>query len=148
MYPVARKINEKGLNLIKEFEGLKLTAYRDVKGILTIGYGHTGEDVVEGQKISAAQAEMLLKNDVDDAERGVTKLVRVLLTDNQYSALVSFTYNIGINALAKSTLLKYLNQGGFTEAADQLLRWNKAGGKEYAGLTRRRKAERALFNEK
>lgn len=139
-----RTINEEGLKLIKEFEGLRLEAYLDVVGIPTIGYGST-HGVKLGDKITEEEAESLLKEDLKIYEDVVERLVKVPLTDNQFSALVSFTYNLGQGNLASSTLLKLLNKGEYTQAADQFLRWNKAGGKVYKGLTRRREAERELF---
>lgn len=140
-----RKINPEGLELIKTFEGLKLKAYKDIVGIRTIGYGHTGSDVVDGQQITPMQAELLLTMDVEKFERGVDNLVKIQINDNQFSALVSFAFNLGLTRLEQSTLLKLLNQKKIQEAADQFLVWNKAGGKVVAGLTRRREAERALF---
>jgi GH24 family phage-related lysozyme (muramidase) len=139
------KINAKGLEIIKDFEGCQLKAYVCPSGVLTIGYGHTG-DVYEGQTITQAQAEQLLKQDILDFEQGVERLAGSMVqNDDQFSALVSFAYNVGLGALANSTLLRLLNQGKYSEAADQFLRWNKGDGEELPGLTRRRKAERSLF---
>lgn len=140
-----RKINLKALDILKYFEGLRLETYKDVKGILTIGYGHTGQDVIEGQKITSLQAEMLLKQDVEIAERAVDRLCKPKLNDNQFGALVCLVYNIGQGAFEKSTLLKELNMNHFDKAATEFLRWNKAGGKEIKGLSTRRRAERDLF---
>ncbi|MDX2211650.1 MAG: lysozyme [Oculatellaceae cyanobacterium bins.114] len=142
--PEVKHINAKGLQLLKNFEGLSLTAYKDAVGIWTIGYGTTS-GVKPGQKITQAQAEEFLKRDLQRFEAAVDRLVKVPLNSNQFSALVVFTYNAGERALATSTLLKLLNQGHYQAAADQLLRWNRAGGQVLAGLTRRRQAERALF---
>lgn len=140
-----RKINDKGLSLIKSFEGLQLMAYRDLAGVWTIGYGHTGSDVSPTQKISLEQANMLLLNDLDMFEHGVSKFVTVPVNDNQFSALVSFVYNIGLGSFEKSTLLKLLNLKQYEPSAEQFLRWDKVGGKEIPGLLRRREAERKLF---
>jgi GH24 family phage-related lysozyme (muramidase) len=137
-------INQDGLNLIKSFEGLYLDAYIDPVGVWTIGYGHT-EGVYEGMTITEAEAEELLRKDLAEFEAAVSEAVQVSLNDNQFSALVSFTFNLGAGSLFESTLLKLLNQGDFQGAADQFPRWNKAGGQELPGLTRRRQAERALF---
>lgn len=137
-------ISNNGLNLIKEFEGCKLTAYKCPAGVWTIGYGHT-KDVKQGMKITSKQAEQLLVNDLKTYESYVSKYVKVKLNQNQFDALVSFTFNCGGGALKSSTLLKKLNKGYYTGAANELLRWNKANGKILAGLTRRRKAEKALF---
>ncbi len=137
-------INQDGLNLIKSFEGRELDAYLDAVGVWTIGYGHT-QGVYEGMTITEAQAEELLRKDLAEFEAAVSEGVQVSINDNQFSALVSFTFNLGADSLFESTLLKLLNQGDFQGAADQFTRWNKAGGQELEGLTRRRKAERALF---
>jgi len=142
--PTSGKINRDGLRLLKAFEGLRLRAYQDSVGVWTIGYGTTS-GVRPGMVITEAQAEDLLKRDLNRFERAVNDLVTVPLTDDQFSALVTFAYNVGEGALADSTLLRLLNQGDYRGAADQLLRWDKAGGQALAGLTRRRRAERALF---
>jgi GH24 family phage-related lysozyme (muramidase) len=137
-------INQDGVNLIKSFEGMELEAYLDAVGVWTIGYGHI-QGVYEGMTITEAQAEELLRKDLAEFESAVSEAVQVSINDNQFSALVSFTFNLGAGSLFESTLLKLLNQGDFQGAADQFPRWNKAGGQELPGLTRRRKAERALF---
>jgi lysozyme len=98
-----------------------------------------------GQKISAPEAEELLRKDLVRFEKAVGAGVRVPFSQNQYDALVSLAFNIGVGAFSRSTLLRLLNAGKHTEAADQFLRWNKAGGKELKGLTTRRKDERALY---
>jgi lysozyme len=138
-------INQQGLNLVKRYEGLVLQAYQDPVGILTIGYGHTGSDVYAGEVISAAQAEALLKRDLTSFENSVRQLVKVPLTSNQFSALVSFTYNVGVGALSQSTLLALLNQRDYQGAANQFSRWVYAGGSTLPGLVSRRNAEQALF---
>jgi len=138
------KINEAGLALIKSFEGCKLKAYKDSVGIWTIGYGHI-EGVAEGLTCSQEQADTLLRGDLARIEAGVSKAVCVPLTENQFSALVCFAFNVGVGSLNKSTLLKKLNAHNMSEAAEQFLVWNKAGGKVLKGLTTRRTAERALF---
>lgn len=140
-----RSINNAGIDLIKGFEGCKLTAYRDSVNVLTIGYGHTGSDVTDGLTITQEQAEALLRQDLDRFESGVSDLVTVAVSDNAFAALVSFSYNLGLGNLKASTLLKKLNAGDTAGAADEFPRWNKAGGKVLAGLTRRREAERTLF---
>lgn len=139
------RINEEGLKLLKRFEGCKLKAYRCPAGIPTIGYGHTGKDVSDGMTITKKQAEDLLVKDLERFEAGVMDLLKVKVSENQFSALVTFAYNIGLNALSGSTLLKKLNAGDVIGAADQFIRWNRAGGKELEGLTNRRNAERDLF---
>jgi GH24 family phage-related lysozyme (muramidase) len=140
-----KRTNVNGLLLVKTFEGLRLKAYQDAVGIWTIGYGTT-RGVRPGMKITEAEAEKLLQEDLTRFEQAIHEAVNVPLNDNQFSALVSFTYNVGSGALRSSTLLKMLNQGSDVRSvADQFPRWNRAGGKVLAGLTRRRDAERALF---
>lgn len=142
-----------GLPLIKEFEGCKLVAYQDIVGVWTIGYGETlwlkdGQKVKvwQGLSITQAQADQDVQDRYDEFEANVRKLITVPVTANQLGALVSFAYNLGVGNLASSTLLKLLNQGASVNVvAGQFGRWNKAGGKEVAGLTRRRAAEAALF---
>lgn len=140
-----RNINNAGIKLIKSFEGLELKAYRDAVNILTIGYGHTGSDVHEGQVITEQEAEELMKKDLERFEKGVSELIKVTISDNEFAALVSFSYNLGLGNLKQSTLLNCLNKLNRQDAAQEFLRWNKAGGKVLAGLTRRREAERQLF---
>lgn len=138
------RTSQKGVDLIKSFEGLSLSAYRDPVGVWTIGYGTTS-GIKSGMRISQSQAESYLKQDLARFENAVKSNVKVSLNSDQFSALVSFAYNVGEGALASSTLLRMLNQSDYQGAADQLLRWNKGDGVELAGLTRRRKAERAMF---
>ena len=139
-----QRTNSNGLRLIKSFEGLRLTAYQDAVGVWTIGYGTT-RNVRRGMRISRDQAEAFLQEDLVRFEKAVSDAVKVPINDNQFSALVSFTYNVGSGALRSSTLLKKLNRGDINGAANEFPRWNKAGGRVLAGLTRRRNAERALF---
>lgn len=134
----------RGLDLIKSFEGLRLSAYRDSVGIWTIGYGHT-KGVKPGDTITVEQANDFLREDLRDAERAVNDLTFLNLTQNQFDALVSFTFNLGRGNLQASTLLRRVNEGDFEGAAEEFLRWTKAGGKVLPGLVRRREAERALF---
>ncbi|HDC4530752.1 lysozyme [Enterobacter asburiae] len=141
--------SDKGIAMIKEFEGCKLTAYQDSVGVWTIGYGWTqpvdGKPIRAGMTINQETAERLLKTGLVSYESDVSRLVKVGLTQGQFDALVSFTYNLGARSLSTSTLLRKLNAGDYAGAADEFLRWNKAGGKVLNGLTRRREAERALF---
>lgn len=143
------QISNNGINLIKQFEGCKLTAYQDSVGVWTIGYGWTqpveGKTVAKGMTITQQKASDLLTEGVAQYEKGVTNLVTVPVNQNQFDALVDFAYNLGVNALKGSTLLKKLNAGDYAGAANEFPKWNKAGGKELAGLTRRREAERSLF---
>ena len=145
------KISMNGLNLIKQFEGLRLNAYDDGVGVWTIGYGTikypNGVRVKKGDKITQAQADQYIANDVATFERAVNMLVNVPLNQNQFDALVSFTYNLGATNLSASTLLKKLNSKDYKGAAAEFPKWNKAGGKVMTGLVRRRKAEMELFNK-
>lgn len=140
-----KQIGKPGLDLIKSFEGLKLRAYLCPAKVWTIGFGSTGPHVTPGKVITEAQADELLKDDLDRFEKAVTRLVTVPLTQNQYDALVSFAFNVGISALERSTLLKRVNAKLFDQAAAEFSKWNRGGGKILAGLTRRRAAEAALF---
>jgi GH24 family phage-related lysozyme (muramidase) len=146
---MGRKISKNGLELIKGFEGLYLTAYLDIVGVPTIGFGCTEgvtkEDVANKRTITEQEAIDMMMKELDRFEKGVTKYVTIPINQNQFDALVSFSYNVGLGALQKSTLLKILNAGDISGAAEQFLRWNKAGGVEVKGLTRRRQAERSLF---
>ncbi|MHC0025765.1 lysozyme [Enterobacter vonholyi] len=150
------KISNNGLNLIKTYEGLELTAYPDPGtggAPWTIGYGHTGPEVHAGLVWTQQQAEQALASDVAQFERDVTSLVKVQINQNQFDALVSFAYNCGSDidaddipeGLGDSTLLKKLNAGDYDGAANEFPKWNKSGGKVMSGLTKRRNAERSLF---
>lgn len=144
--------SEKGIKNIKDFEGCSLTAYPDPGtggAPWTIGYGWThpveGKPIKPGMTIKQETADRLLKTGLVSYENDVLKMAKVKLTQGQFDALVSFAYNVGSRALSTSTLLRKLNDGDVKGAADEFLRWNKAGGKVLNGLTRRREAERALF---
>jgi GH24 family phage-related lysozyme (muramidase) len=143
------QISNNGIALIKQFEGCRLTAYQDSVGVWTIGYGWTqpvdGKPIRAGMTIKQETAERLLKTGLVSYENDVARLVKVGLSQSQFDALVSFTYNLGARSLSTSTLLQKLNAGDYAGAADEFQRWNKAGGKVLNGLTRRREAERALF---
>lgn len=139
------KIGKQGLEMIKEYEGLKLQAYLPTPiDVPTIGYGHT-KTAYLGMKVTEKGAEALLKQDLKWVEDVVAKNVTVPLTQPQYDALCSFIYNLGGTNFKRSTLLKKLNNKDYKGAADELLRWDKQGSKVLRGLTRRREAERALF---
>ena len=137
-------VSEKGLALIRQFEGLRLAAYKCPADVATIGYGTT-KGVKMGMVIDKAEAERLLAEDVARFAGHVSDLVKVPLSQPQFDALVSFCYNVGPTAFGHSTLLRYLNQGLYADAAGQFMRWNKAANNVIAGLTRRRAAERAMF---
>jgi lysozyme len=136
-----------GMDLLRRSEGFRGRVYRDVAGLPTIGYGHR---LLEGESfsggISEAQAEEILAQDARAAELAVHRLVKVLLTQGQFDALVDFVFNLGAGRLAESTLLKELNAGRCDAAAEQLLRWDHAGPAENAGLKARRQAEFALWH--
>ena len=145
------KISENGLNLIKEFEGLSLKPYLDVVNIPTIGYGNTfykdGKKVTLNDKpISEIEATELLSHIAQkDFGDKILQLVKVPLNQNQFDALVSICYNIGMGNFTKSTLLKKINQGDFKGASLEFEKWNKSGGVVLAGLVKRRSKEKALF---
>lgn len=142
---MTRRISAAGLEHIKHFEGCRLASYYCVAGRCTIGYGHTGADAKPGMKITQARAEELLRQDLRHAEQAVADLVKVPLTDGQHAALVDFAFNLGREALAKSTLLKVLNARQYAEAGEQLMRWVHSGSRVIPGLQRRRQAARDLF---
>ncbi|MCU7281712.1 lysozyme [Pseudomonas peradeniyensis] len=138
------RTSQRGLSLIKSFEGLRLQAYQDAVGVWTIGYGTT-LGVKAGMSISKEQAERMLLQDVQRFEPEVQRLVTAQLNQSQWDALISFTYNLGSANLKSSTLRRLINAGDYAGAAEQFPRWNKAGGKVLPGLVRRRAAERDLF---
>lgn len=139
-------ISEEGLALIKKHEGLELTAYKDAVGVLTVGYGHTGDDVRPGMIITPEEADQLLRDDISEVEACIEDKVQVDLTQGQYDALCSFIFNLGCGAFERSTLLRLLNEADYAGAAQQFGRWVNAGGKPLAGLVRRRGEEADLFN--
>lgn len=139
------KISDAGLDLIKAYEKLRLEAYMPTPDdVPTIGYGHT-RGVKMGDTCTEEQALEWLREDCSEAESCVNRFVRVPMTQNEFDALVSLTFNIGCGAFKGSTLLKLLNNADFDGAAAQFPRWNKQAGKELAGLTRRRNDERRMF---
>ncbi|WP_455473942.1 lysozyme [Bartonella sp. B30(2025)] len=146
-----RKISKEGLALIKKWEGLRLQAYKDAVGLWTIGYGHTAQAgkpfVQEGMQITEKQAEILLQKDLEKFEETVERTVNQSLTDEQFAALVSFCYNVGIKAFCNSTLLKKLNGGDYESVPAELQKWTKAGGKRLQGLVYRRVAEASLWTK-
>lgn len=140
-------ISQKGIDLIKSFEGVRLSAYKAVstEKYYTIGYGHYGPDVKSSMRITQVQADELLKQDLIKFESAVDAYVTAEINQNQFDALVSFAFNCGANALRVSTLRYYLNQGNYLKAADEFGKWIKSGGKVLNGLVRRRAEERELF---
>lgn len=141
-----KSVPEQAISLIKRFEGLKLTSYKDSAGVLTVGYGHTGKDVYDGQTITRDQAEEFLMSDAQNACNQVLKLVNGDLNDNELSALTDFVFNLGIGNFKKSQLLKAINQGMHDQVPIQLMRWVYVGGEVSGWQTQRRKVECALWN--
>ena len=143
------RMSAAGLATVKEFEGLRLKAYKCPAAVWTIGYGHTSAagvpNVTPDLVITKDEAEGILKDDMEQYEAGVRKYVKVGLTQNQFDALVDFAYNAGVGALAKSTLLKKVNAEKFDEVPAEFMKWTKGGGKELPGLVRRRRAEVKLW---
>lgn len=137
-------MNDLGLKLLKSFESCRLEAYRDIRGVLTIGWGHTGADVTEGLIWTQDQADSQLVDDLSSFEDHLDCELQVQLTDDQFSALVDFVYNLGSGALLHSTLLKKINSGDFY-VSGEFVKWDHSCGKEIEGLLTRRKAEAALF---
>lgn len=141
------KTSFEGIALIKSHEGIRTRAYVCPGGVLTIGYGHT-RTVYPNQLISQEKAEQLLKEDLAKFENAVNQYVKVPLNQNQFDALVSFTFNVGISAFRNSTLLRLLNNQNYYKAACQFSRWVNAGTTKLPGLVRRRKDEKSLFLKK
>lgn len=143
------KTSQAGIDLIHSFEQLRLKAYPDPGSKdgkpYTVGWGSTGSDIGPGTVWTKEKADQRFASDLSKFEQAVSLLVKVPLTQYQFDALVSFTYNLGIGSLKSSTLLKMLNEGYYSNAGLQILRWNKNDGVEMAGLVRRRKAELKMF---
>lgn len=147
------KINNKGIDLLKELEGFRAEPYKDSVGIPTIGYGNTRyEDgtkvTMEDEPISEKRAEHLFKIILERTESRVREELGVTLSDDKFSSLVSFTYNVGIGAFRRSTLKKVIEQNpsAFSEIEREFMRWNKAGGRVIKGLINRRKKEYKLYS--
>jgi len=144
------EINIACVNIVKFYEGFRSKPYLDPVGIPTIGYGSTYYEnytkvTIQDLPITSERATQLLLYNLSKFASDITDIVKVPLNNNQFSALVSFSYNVGLGAFKKSTLLKLVNSGNFIGAAEQFIRWNKAGGKVLPGLTKRREAERNLW---
>jgi lysozyme len=137
--------SDAGLAMTKGFEGLRLTAYQDVAGVWTIGYGSTGPAILEGLTITEAEAEALLRADLAVAVQCVNRAVTEPITQGQFDTLVDFCFNTGRGNFLQSTLLRKVNLGDLGGAAVQFGLWVNAGGKVVPGLVRRRKAEMLLF---
>ena len=141
------KCSQEGLALIKKFEGCRLESYRCSANVLTIGYGHTG-GVLETDVITQDDADKLLEEDIAKFEKYVNDNVIVELNQNQFDALVAWTFNLGVGNLRQSTMLRKLNEGDYQSVPSEMNRWNKAGGNTLDGLIRRRKAEGLFFESK
>jgi lysozyme len=143
------RMNAQGMGLLKAAEGCELEAYYDAVGVLTIGYGHTSEAgaprVTPDLKISKVVADDILGSDLRRFEVGVSRLIETSLNSNQFSALTSFAYNVGISNFADSSVLRFVNAEKFDEVPNRLNLWNKADGEVLSGLVKRRAAEGALF---
>ncbi len=140
-----RHITQEGLDLIKHFEGFSPTVYTCPAGYATIGYGHLITKHESFKTIKEDDAQELLRIDAEAAERAVLRYIDVPLTDGQFDALVSFTFNLGSGALQRSTLRRKLNRQEYASVAGEFGRWVWAGGHRLKGLVRRRRAERAVF---
>ena len=138
------KTSAEGIALIKKFEGLELDSYQCSANVWTLGYGHT-QGVAEGDSCSEEEAEIILVNDLKEFETYVNALVDVDLDQNQFDALVAWTFNLGPTNLRTSTLLKKLNAGDYNDVPSEIKRCNRAGGQVLDGLIRRREAEALLF---
>ena len=146
-------VNQRAIELIKQWEGCKLTAYQDVAGVWTIGYGTTanagvGIEPHEGMTITELEATKLLHKTIDNFAPAVFSRITVPVTANEFGACLSLAYNIGLGAFAKSTVLRELNKGNKAGASAAFHMWNKAGGKVVKGLAARRDAEIELFLSK
>lgn len=139
------KLGAKGEALIKDFEKCRLTAYPDQKGVPTIGWGHTGPDIHLGMSCTQEQADAWFEQDVQKFTLQVIKSLDVAVNQNQFDALVAFTYNVGVTAEGHSTLIKLVNAGYTGAASAEFAKWNHVDGKVSDGLTARRAAEKALF---
>lgn len=144
------RISDNGLAKLKQWEGCKLKAYRDVAGVKTIGFGHTGNDVKDGMEITMTEATRLLIKDLSRFEAAVSELVKVDLKPNQRDALISFAFNVGIGSFKGSTLLKKLNKGDYDSVPKELMKWVKASNEDgekvtVPGLVNRRSQEAALW---
>lgn len=148
--PKTRQLSDAGIAFIKSHEGAIYRIYLDPIGLPTGGIGHllTAQEKKEfpvGTVLSKTQVDEWFRFDIKRFERSVNDLVKVPLTQNQFDALVSFAFNVGTGNFGKSSLLRYLNKGEYSAAANEFRKWNKAGGKVLPGLTRRRKEEMELF---
>ncbi|GAA5259091.1 TPA: lysozyme [Proteus mirabilis] len=136
------------LVVIAHFEGVRYEPYRDVAGVLTVCYGHTGKDIIQGKRYTQQECDELLQKDFIRTQQQVDILVKVPVDDKTKASLYSFAFNVGTTAFARSTLLKKLNAGDRAGACEEMKRWIYAGGKVWRGLVSRREAESALCHGK
>lgn len=139
------KADKNGIEFLKSLEGLRLEPYQCTAGVWTIGYGHTWSVDEHTPKITPEQADEFLKDDLDFFEKNLTRLIRITITQSEFNALLSFAFNVGIERIRESTLLKKLNLGDIRGAAKELDKWVYAGGKISEGLKNRREKEKALL---
>jgi lysozyme len=144
-------ISDEGISLIKRYEGYKTTPYRCPAGLYTVGYGHVIGNGLQlpdewNRTFFLGEIDELLRTDLARFERGVLRYCTVYLTQSQFDATVSFSFNLGLGVLQRSTLRQKLNRGDYYGAAKEFLKYTRAGGKVLKGLVRRRQAEYNLFN--
>jgi GH24 family phage-related lysozyme (muramidase) len=144
IWSIYMQLSDKGVHLLKYFEGCETVAYQDSVGVWTIGYGHT-KGVVEGMTITEREANDMLVVELREYESYVEDMVSVELTQEQFDALTVWVYNLGPTNFRSSTLLRKLNTGDYSSIPTEIKRWNKAGGKVLQGLVKRREAEAAMF---
>lgn len=130
--------------MLSFFEGVEYKPYKDVVGVLTVCYGHTGADIIPTKTYSESECLALLEKDLSKVRKGVDPLIKVDIDDNTRAAIYSFAYNVGTGAFARSTMLKKLNAGDIAGACNELKRWTYAGGREWKGLITRREIENAV----
>lgn len=127
--------------MVPELEGVRYTPYRDVAGVLTVCYGHTGKDIIPGKRYGQNECEKILSEDLQPFSRAVEQAVTVPADEYQKAALISFSYNVGISAFRRSSVLRYLNAGETEKACAGLRQWIWAGGRKWQGLVNRRDVE-------
>lgn len=132
--------------MLTALEGVRYTPYYDVAGVLTVCYGHTGSDIIKNKTYSPAECKAMLDKDLQPFARSVERSVKVPTNEYQKAALISFSYNVGVTAFERSSLLRQLNAGNYQAACDGLRQWTYAGGKQWKGLMNRREVEREVCN--